>query len=156
MQVPHKKGLYFTVVVMLVFNMPSFAQLFHQQLEEVIIINSQTETVRANSFSQLNKYLAISPEINFSKEIKRAKSKEEVLVFQSDKNLLVLKKSTYLKLIRRAGNRNEDVYTFYLFLIEELPELQIQFKKDDYFEEFYTNVRSHTFYGKLETLPEVL
>ncbi|RKN03534.1 hypothetical protein D7036_13570, partial [Aquimarina sp. BL5] len=100
--------------------------------------------------------LIASNQINFKKEIKISKGKNNSLLFASNKNNVELMTASYLKTIRKAANRSRDTEEFQTFLINNLPQLSRQFTIDNNLKELYFISRKDTFNGKIDALPSVL
>ncbi|AXT50948.1 hypothetical protein D1818_08965 [Aquimarina sp. BL5] len=138
-----------------VFSGHSQEKMYNTQLETVYLKNTK-EVVYKNTFSNYNESLIASNQINFKKEIKISKGKNNSLLFASNKNNVELMTASYLKTIRKAANRSRDTEEFQTFLINNLPQLSRQFTIDNNLKELYFISRKDTFNGKIDALPSVL
>ncbi|TPN81671.1 hypothetical protein [Aquimarina algicola] len=136
----------------------SNAQVTYQdQLEAVYLKKeSKKEVVYTNNFSNFNNNLIASNKIDFRSEIVKAKKTNQYLLFLSDRNNLEILELKYLKTLRKGANRSSSVQSFEVFIQNNLPQLSIQFEKDNNLKQLYTVVRKDTFNGKIDALPGVL
>ncbi|WP_378183184.1 hypothetical protein [Aquimarina sp. SS2-1] len=148
------------ITLMIVFFMTAFYsqaqdKLYKTQLETVYLQNTK-EIVYKNTFSDYNSSLIALKKINFKKEIKKSKGKNNYLLFVSDKNNIELFKDSYLKIIRKAANRSQSPEAFQIFLNDNLPQLGHQFSLDNNLDKLYFISRKDTFNGRIDALPSVL
>ncbi|WP_299255081.1 hypothetical protein [uncultured Aquimarina sp.] len=148
-------GLLTLAFFITIFSGHSQDKVYKTQLETVYLKNTK-EVVYKNTFSNYNESLIASNEINFKKEIKILKGKNNSLLFVSNKNNIELITASYLKTIRKAANRSRDTEAFQTFLINNLPQLSHQFVIDNNLKELYFISRKDTFNGKIDALPSVL
>ncbi len=136
----------------------SNAQVTYQdQLEAVYLKKeSKKEVVYTNNFSNFNNNLIASNKIDFRSEIVKSKKTNQYLLFLSDRNNLEILELKYLKTLRKGANRSSSVQSFEVFIQNNLPQLSIQFEKDNNLKQLYTVVRKDTFNGKIDALPGVL
>ena len=130
--------------------------LYQDELETVYLTKSDKEIVYTNDFLVYNDILINQEELKFAKEIKKAKSKNNTLLFLSHLSNLELAEDEYLKIIRRSANRSKTSEEFEKFLKEEIPELKNQIQGDKILNYLYIISRRNTFNGKIDALPSVL
>ncbi len=118
--------------------------------------NNSEELVYTNNFSTLNNELIAEDVLNFRMKIKSAKQDNDYLIFLSDNSALEVLTANYLKTIRKGANRSSNAKAFEAFLRDRLPELILQFTKDNNLEDLYAISRKNTFNGKIDALPSVL
>ncbi len=126
------------------------------ELETVYLNNNAEEFVYTNNFSDFNNDLIAEDIISFRVAIKKAKQDNNHLLFLSERSTLEILTTAYLKTIRKGANRSTDAKQFESFLRDNLPELILQFKKDNNLEELYIISRKNTFNGRIDALPSVL
>lgn len=130
------------------------AQEYKEQLAPIYITVAKNRQLSTNSFTALHRKLISKNDFKFSREIKQAVRDESILVFFSEDDFFTIDKADYLKLIRKAANRSEDVAEFTSFLKERLPKIEAQLESDPSLKHLFEVAQQHTFHGKLHELPE--
>jgi len=143
-------------ILFLAFAVSNAQTRYEEELETVYLNDNLEEVVYTNNFSNYNKNLISSDEIDFRKQIKKAKLEGRFLLFLSERSNLEILTAGYLKTIRKGANRSRDAEAFAAFLRDKLPELKHQFKKDNNLQQLYSVSRKSTFNGKIDDLPSVL
>lgn len=130
------------------------AQEYKEQLAPIYITVAKNQQLSTNSFTALHRKLIRKNDFKFSREIKQAAHDESILVFFSENGFFTIDKAEYLKLIRKAANRSEDVSEFTSFLKGRLPKIEAQLESDTSLKQLFEVAQQHTLHGKLHVLPE--
>ncbi len=149
------KLIFLSALLSLVFVTNAQDKLYESQLETVYLKNSK-EVIYTNTFNDFNQHMILLEKINFRKEIKLLKGKNNSLSFISNKRKVSVPSSSYLKIIRKGANRSKNVQAFQIFLTDKFPYLGINLSEDKHLKELYFISRKDTFNGKIDALPSVL
>ncbi|RZS91936.1 hypothetical protein [Aquimarina brevivitae] len=150
------KTIILTAIALFFASINNAQVLYEDQLGTVYLNDTKEEVVYTNDFAAFNLNLTQQETISFAKEIKKAKTTDESLLFLSQFSNLQLPKSYYLKIIRRAANRSKSTKEFIQFLKKNIPELKDQLEFNDTTAALYHLARKNTFNGQIDALPSVI
>ena len=145
-----------TTLTQIFINNINGQDLYEDELETVYLTKFDKEIVYTNNFLAYNDMLVKQEKLKFAKEIKKAKLKNNSLLFLSQLSNLELAEDKYIKIIRRSANRSKTSHEFEKFLINEIPELKNQIHEDKNLNYLFIISRKNTFNGKIDALPSVL
>lgn len=144
----HVKHIIFALIITSFgINSTVNAQEYSDTLEPVYLSQILEKTNPYASLIELNNDLLAMDDINFGKEIRSAR-KQNTQIAITETN--VISKANYLKVLRAAANKTEDISSFYDTVYNEIPSLE-QIKLDEgTVSKLYITVKSNTLHGKLE------
>lgn len=105
-----------------------------------------------NSVEYLNYYLINEDGLRFRKEIKQARKKSDYILYQTPTKVIHISKLDYLKKLRIAANRSENVKGFYDRMLQYYPDLDTESIDDLNFLLLYPRIREYTLNGYIESL----
>lgn len=128
------------------------AQDYLQLLDPIFISMESESNIISKSYMKFHDELIATENFRFNKAIRQAEDEDGELFNSTDETSLSIKKAEYLRILRKAANRNETVDGFVNSLSQELPELSIELEDTGDTNTLFTFTRSNTINGKLDAV----
>ncbi|GER58478.1 hypothetical protein [Patiriisocius marinus] len=131
---------------------PVNAQDYLQLLDPIFISMESESSIISKSYMKFNDEIIATENFRFNNAIRQAEDEDDELFNSTDEASLNIKKADYLRILRKAANRNETVDGFVNTLSQELPELSTELQDTGDTNALFTFTRSNTINGKLEAV----
>lgn len=131
---------------------PVNAQDYLQLLDPIFISIESESSIISRSYMKFNDEIIATENFRFNNAIRQAEDEDDELFNSTDEASLSIKKADYLRILRKAANRNETVDGFVNTLSQELPELSTELQDTGHTNALFTFTRSNTINGKLEAV----
>lgn len=131
------------------------SQDFVDTLSPVYLTSAKNLSQTASPIDVVNDQL-IKTQVTIKQSLKNARKKPQDVIILSKTSLSIIDKASYLKALKKAANKSEDVTAFVNEISIQFPALNDALRSYSKIKDLYYSKRRQTFNGKLDTLPTSL
>ncbi|GEQ85056.1 hypothetical protein ULMS_05640 [Patiriisocius marinistellae] len=121
-------------------------------LDPIYLTKENQSFIELSSYEQLNQELIKKSTFVFSREIRQAHNNNELLILNGNENAVSLEKANYLKALRKAANRSDNVEEFYNYLSNSIPGFNATTINDNDLFKLFEVAKKNTTNGKLNNI----
>lgn len=126
------------------------AQEYRESLHPVYLTALTSKTNQQISTNELHHYLLQKEDFSFRREIKTARTHRAKLLLSDAHSEKSISTASYLRTLRRIGNKSSTLEQFTSLLSEELSVTKSEIMALEDIDALYEVIRQNTFYGKLD------